>query len=77
MTANNRARVAIHQLTEAMQARELLERARMSCSLVRLRPGEAPGGCAWGLELPVRELREAERLLAHAGIRHHVLGGSA
>ena len=75
LAANHTARIAIRQLTDAMRARELLERARMSCSLVRLRPGEAPGGCAWGLELPARELHEAARMLEREGIRHHILEG--
>ena len=75
MEPNKAGRIAIRQLTDAMRAKELLERGRLTCSLVRLRPGEAPGGCAWGLELPARELARADGMLAEAGIKHQVLGG--
>lgn len=67
------ARIKLSSITYAMQARELLGRHGISSNIIRLRPDEATNGCAYGLELSLREMHAASALLARAEIRYTII----
>ncbi len=63
-------RIAVHSVTSAMQARELLKRHGINANVVRLYQGESPGGCMFGLELSYPTLQAAYALLSKAEIKY-------
>ncbi len=63
------ARLAVSSVTYAIQAREILAKYGITANIVRLHPTETPNGCAFGLEIPPRDIPRAEALLAKAEIQ--------
>ena len=67
MTSNN-CTFAISSVTYAIKAQNYLKEHRINARVVRLLPGQAPGGCAYGIELDCRASRRAASILTEAGI---------
>lgn len=67
------ARIRFGSVTLAMQARRILSQGSLSSTVVRLRPDESTAGCAYGLELPRRDILAASALLDRAGVRYTVV----
>ena len=63
------ARIAVSSVTYAIQAREILAKYGITATIVRLHPTETPSGCAFGLQIPPRNLSEAVSLLTKAEIK--------
>ncbi|MBQ8249282.1 MAG: DUF3343 domain-containing protein [Clostridia bacterium] len=63
------ARLAVSSVTYAIQAREILAKYGITANIVRLHPTETPNGCAFGLEIPPRDISRAAGLLAKAEIQ--------
>ncbi len=71
-------RIAFESITYAMRARDLLmadrEMARGArFDIVRLHPNETPRGCAYGLEIPRREMSRAAAILSKAGVKFTII----
>ena len=71
---NQTARFGFESLTYAMEARDLLARHGIPSNAVRLTKGESPKGCAFGIELAVRDKAAADALLSKAMLHYTVLG---
>ncbi len=60
--------ISMGSVTWARRAEATLDSAGIRVRLRKLRPGESPRGCAWGIELPEGELGAAKDTLVRAGI---------
>ena len=63
------ARIAVSSVTYAIQAREILSKYGVTAEIVRLHPTETPNGCAFGLQIPPRDVAKAMSLLDKADIK--------
>ncbi len=61
-------RVGIGSVTYAIEARELLSKYGINSGIVRLRQGESPRGCAFGLIIPMGVYQSAASLMTKAQI---------
>jgi len=68
-------RIATSSITYAMQAKERLYDEGILCDIIRLRADETPAGCAFGLEIPSRQMARAAEILTRAGIRFRQIPG--
>ncbi len=64
------SRLGMRSVTYAIEGREILSKYGISATVVRLRPGESPEGCAFGLELARADAERAEVLLKKADIEY-------
>ena len=67
--------VSFPSVTLSMKAQDRLREAGIESRTVRLRPGESPHGCGYGLELDGLWIGRADELLTSAGIPHGIIGG--
>ncbi len=67
------ATIALSSVTWAMKAQDALKDAGIYARVKRLGPGEAPRGCAWGIELPRAAQASAHTMLGRLGIPHELL----
>lgn len=67
--------ISLPSVTFAMKAQDKLRENGIESATVRLRPGQSPRGCGWGLELDALYLERADKLLTMAAIQHGVLRG--
>ena len=69
-------RIGTSSITNALRAKEILEAAHIPAEIIRLRPDESPGGCAYGVEFQGSELARAAALLSRENVKFNMLQGS-
>ena len=68
------SRLGMRSVTYAIEGREILSKYGIAATVVRLRQGESPEGCAFGLEITRADAERAEMLLGRADIEYTNLG---
>ncbi len=66
-------RIALSSVTWAMKAQDALRDFGIESAIVRLRPGESPRGCSYGIEFSNNMLERVRTVLIGANIPHNVL----
>lgn len=69
---NGKNTIGLASVTWAMKAQDALRAAGIDSTLVRLRPGQSPRGCSWGVET-AQDAERALSVLRGAGIPHNLL----
>lgn len=62
--------VAVGTMTYAFKGQRLLGEKGIASQIVRLRPHETRGGCAYGIGLDCTDLKRAVTILTTGGIRY-------
>jgi len=70
---NAKCTVALHSLTYAMRAKEILQLNGIGTRVIRLMPGQSPNGCAFGIEVFCNVAVRASAILTGHGIENRIL----
>ena len=65
--------ISLPSVTWVMKAQDALREAGIEATAVRLRPGQSPKGCSWGVEVDRLNEDKADSILISADIPHNLL----